>query len=214
MGLPNATSKALRKQADGLVAEIKKIEEPIEKLAGERDALQDKIDQIQATTRELKEAVNILVRLFGEENLYDIPKAKETAAYLKPGRWRFEKICASCGETAYVAHHRKACPFDGCDGRLDKPDSGPEPEDEPDRQDDAEEELESDDDIKHDLEDDNDEEPECSDPPMPVDESWRRPGEGTVKKGCNRCNRVVHVLPHCTICPDELCRGHLVDTKK
>ncbi len=205
MGLSEKANQALKGQAHELIDEIKKIEEPIERLVAKRDALQKNIDEVQETSRDLKEAANVLMDLCGEEKPYDIPKRKEVVDYRKPGRLRVKKICDTCGETVYVPHMKKKCPLDGCKGRVEKPEPAleldPEPEDDP------EDDLESDDDI--------DLGPERSDPPMPVDDdSWRRPGPGLEKKGCNRCNRPVYVLPHCTICPDEMCHGHLVDVKK
>jgi hypothetical protein len=199
MALSEKASQAIKGQADELVAEIWKIEEPIENLVAERDGLQKKIDEIQETSHDLKEAANVLMDLIGEEKPYDIPKRKEVVDYRKPGPKRGTKKCDACGETVYVSHAQKKCPLDGCDGRVERYD----PEDD----------LESDDDIDPDP--DDDEEPDRSDPPTPADEEdWRRPGPNKVKKGCNRCNRAVYVLPHCTICPDEVCRGNLVNAKK
>ncbi len=201
MALSEKANQALKGQADELIAEIKGIEEPIEKLVAERDALQKQIDEIQETSRDMKEAANALMNLCGGEKPYELSKRKEVVDYLKPGPKRFPRKCDVCGETIYVSYAQKKCPLDGCNGRVEKLD----PEPDPDPEDDPEDELDSDD----------DEEPERSDPQMPVDdEAWRQPGPGLTKKGCNRCNRPVYVLPHCTICPDEACRGHLVDVKK
>lgn len=206
MGLSEPARQALKGQADELVDEIRKIEQPIERLLEEREALQKQIDEIKSGSRDLKEAVNVLMNLIGEEKPYGEPKANDSAPaaadYESPGSGRAERRCPKCKSTVYVGVRKKGCPKPDCDGALQVPNKDPDPGDDPD-----EDDLDSDDDI--------DSGSECSDPPMPVDdEEWRRPGPGTIKKGCNRCNRAVHVLPHCTICPDESCRGNLVDTKK
>ncbi len=202
MGLSEPARQALKGQADKLVEEIRKIEQPIERLLEEREALQKQIDEIKSGSRDLKEAVNVLMNIIGEEKPYGEPKANDSAPaaadYESPGSGRAERRCPKCKSTVYVGVRKKGCPKPDCDGTLQVPNKDPDPGDDPD-----EDDLDSDDDI--------DSGSECSDPPMPVDdEEWRHPGEGRVGKGCRLCQRGIYAAGTKTIGPDPGWAGALV----
>ena len=103
MALSEAARQALKGQAQELIDEIRKIEQPIERLIAEREALQKQIDEIKSGSRDLKEAVNVLMNLIGEEKPYGEPKANDPAPaaadYESPGSGRAERRCPKCEST-------------------------------------------------------------------------------------------------------------------